>query len=261
MTALLNSIDGGSGAPIVLVHGFSDQSISWFLADSDLLRGFRFVAVDLPGHGRSEPWTGEKLSIHDMAEELDKVMEALGIGKFALVGHSMGGMVAQQYCLEHPHAISCLFLCSTAARGSLLSETAFNLEATKEAIRKDGIVSALSMDPHAAFAPGYESPLVHKYLELEFGTDGETAVKCLDAMKDWELDQAKARGYPGPTVIICGDMDKITPSNFSFELGRAYPDSAAEIVPGAGHMVFLEKPQEFREIVRRHMVRASKLEG
>src|SRR5690348_1790904 len=163
----LNFVARGSGAPLVMVHGFSDQSMSWFLADPDLLRGFRCLAVDLPGHGRSEPWRGERLSIHDMAEELDRVVAAQGIGEFALVGHSMGGMVAQQYCLEHPHSISCLFLCSTAARGSLLSETAFNLEGTKKAIQKDGIVSALSMDPYAAFAPGYQSPLVRKYLELE----------------------------------------------------------------------------------------------
>lgn len=254
---MLNYVEGGSGAPLVLVHGFSDQSLSWFLADSELLRGFRFVAVDLPGHGRSEPWRGEKLSIHDMAEELDKVVAALGIGRFALMGHSMGGMVAQQYCLEHPNAISCLFLCSTATKGGLLSETTFNLEETKEAIRKDGIVTAMSMDPYAAFAPGYESPLVRKALDLELGTDGETAVKCLDAIKDWELGQAKAREYKGPTVIICGDKDKITPSIFALELARTYAHSTVEIVPGAGHMVFVEKPQEFSEIVRRHMTGTS----
>jgi len=228
--------------------------MSWFLADSDLLSGFRCIAVDLPGHGRSEPWRGEKLSIHDIAEELDKVVAALGIGKFALMGHSMGGMVAQQYCLEHPHAISCLFLCSTATRGDLLSETAFNLEETKAAITKDGIATALSMDPYAAFAPGYEGPLVRRYLELESGTDGETAVKCLDAMKDWELDQSKATEYSGPTVILFGDKDRITASGFALELVRAYAHSTVEIVPGSGHMLFLEKPQEFRKIVTKHMV-------
>jgi len=241
------------GAPVVLVHGFSDQSNSWFLADPDLLEGYRVIAVDLPGHGSSDPWRGEKITIGDMAAEVDIVTKALGLERFSLIGHSMGGMVAQEFAVQHPRKLAGLFPCCTASRGDLLSGTAFNMGETKEAIRRDGIVAAMSADPYSAFAPGFESPLIQAYLEKEFLTDGETALKCLDAIKDWKLDEEKAKMYPGPTTIICGEMDRITPSSFAIETGRAFENSKVETIRGSGHLAFLEKPKEFSEILRKNL--------
>jgi pimeloyl-ACP methyl ester carboxylesterase len=249
---MLNFVDVGRGTPIVLVHGFSDQSMSWFLADKDLFAGYRVVSVDLPGHGRSEPWEKEVLNIHDMADEVNKVVRTLGMGKFALAGHSMGGMVAQQYCVDYPQELSCLFLCCTTTKGSLLSKTAFNLDRMRSDIQKVGIAKALSDDPYSAFAPGYDSPLVGQYLEMELSTDGPTAVKCLDAMRTWELVKKQAIEYRGTAVIICGESDRITPASFALELAEAFPGSTVEIIRGAGHMVFLERPREFQSLIRKH---------
>jgi pimeloyl-ACP methyl ester carboxylesterase len=250
---LLNYFERGTGFPVVLVHGFTDQSMSWFLADSNLLAGFRVIAVDLPGHGRSAPWEGERITMHEMAEELHKVVLELGVEKFAIIGHSMGGMVAQQYCVEWPENLTSLFLCCTAARGELLADTAFNLDAVREQIQKEGIVKAASADPYSAFAPGYDSPLVRKYLELEFVTDGPTALKCLDAIMAFRLDKVLAKDYRGQTVIICGDADRITPERFAPEMAESFAGSKVATIHGAGHMVFLERPKEFDALVRDHL--------
>lgn len=235
---------------MLLVHGFSDQSMSWFLADPNLLSGFRVIAVDLPGHGRSSPWKEETITIHDMADELHKVAVEMKLKNFAIVGHSMGGMVAQQYCVEHPENLASLLLCCTAARGELLAGTDFNLDALREQILKEGIVKAVSADPYAAFAPGYDSPLVRKYLELEFSTDASTAVKCLDAMKKFRLDKGLAMDYRGRTMILCGDSDRITPERFGLEMAESFKGSTVGTMHGAGHMVFLERPREFDALVR-----------
>lgn len=188
-----------------------------------------------------------------MADEVHKVVRALGIGRFALAGHSMGGMVAQQYCLEHPNDLSCLFLCCTAARGNLLSKTTFNLDGVRRDIQEKGMVEAMAADPYSAFAPGYDTPLVKEYMEMEYSTDGATGIKCLDAMEKWALDKDLAAKYLGPVVIICGESDRITPPSFAPELKGAFSGSTVEMIRGAGHMVFLEQPGEFRSLVVRHL--------
>jgi len=255
---MLAFTEKGSGPPVLLVHGFADSAAMWFLSKPDLFRDYHIIATDLPGHGKSEPWRGPRLTIQDMARELDNLVNHLELDQFNLIGHSMGGMVAQQYCVEHPQRVKTLILCSTAVSGSVLVELGFNIQDLKRDIMNRSLKDLLLKDSLSAhewadvcFARHVDKELVKRYLELESLTDSETAVKCLDAINGWQLDIDRVQFYRGSTIVVFGDEDKLTPANPCMDgLLAAFKQSVARLVTGAGHMLFIEKPDQFEDSVR-----------
>jgi len=246
---------GPAEAPtVVLVHGFADSAAMWFLRKPDLFARFHVIAADLPGHGRSPPYHTSRLTIKDLAMELQLLLRKVKTDDFTLVGHSMGGMVAQQYSIDHPEHVKNLVLCSTASGGSNLPA----IQELKETINQNGLRAALSVDQYAStsFGDNVDESLVQTYLELEYKTDQETSVRCLDAMANWSLDLESVRNFRGTTVLLFGDQDKITPMKVcAASLRAAYNHTVIEIVKGAGHMVYLEKPNEFERLVTKYITR------
>src|SRR5688500_10480985 len=94
--------DGGSGGlPVVLVHSLAGNSTHWSRQLEHLRRTRRGVALDIRGHGRSEPPKDGDYTIAAMAGDVAAVVDALGLERFVLVGHSMGGGVALTYAGAH----------------------------------------------------------------------------------------------------------------------------------------------------------------
>lgn len=114
----LHVVERGRGRPLVLVHGVTLQSAVWALQLQELADRYRVLVVDQRGHGRSMAGTGGYL-FDRLAEDLIEVLGALGVRDGLLVGHSMGGMVAQTAALDHPARLSRhvtgLLLVATAA--------------------------------------------------------------------------------------------------------------------------------------------------
>ena len=101
---------GGSGPPILLLHGFPETSLMWHGVAPLLARDFAVVAADLPGYGRSDcPVDGEgqsAMSKRTLASTLVEAMRALGHEAFAVIGHDRGGRVAYRAALDHPNRVT-----------------------------------------------------------------------------------------------------------------------------------------------------------
>src|SRR6266540_2581056 len=95
----------GEGFPIVLIHGYTGNSRNWALTAPALAHRFRVISVDLRGHGLSAK----------PASDVYELLKNLEVSEYALVGHSMGGMVSQLLILEHPAMVRALVLVDTAA--------------------------------------------------------------------------------------------------------------------------------------------------
>lgn len=103
--------DNGKGFPVVLVHGYLESSEIWNgFSESLASSGFRVIAIDLPGHGRSEVYS-ETHSMEMMAGIIRELLENLGLGKVFLIGHSLGGYVTLAFLDLYPDLLSgyCLF--------------------------------------------------------------------------------------------------------------------------------------------------------
>jgi haloacetate dehalogenase len=96
----------GDGEVVVLLHGFPETSLMWRDVAPLLAQRFRVVAVDLPGYGRSDVPAGVVISKRALAAQVQEGMAALGVDRYALVGHDRGGRVAYRAALDRPDTVS-----------------------------------------------------------------------------------------------------------------------------------------------------------
>src|SRR5215210_7762276 len=107
--ARIHLATGGSGAPLLLLHGHPQTHLTWHKIAPQLAKRFTVVAPDLRGYGDSaKPDGGERhmnYSKRAMAADQVEVMRTLGFDRFAVIGHDRGGRVAHRMALDHPHAV------------------------------------------------------------------------------------------------------------------------------------------------------------
>lgn len=240
-------VEAPSGAPVVvLVHGAGMDHSAWRYQTRALaLGGFAALAPDLPGHGRS---AGPPLpSIEALAAWLLDLLDAAGAASAALVGHSMGALVALEAAASTPSRVERLVL--VGASGAM--EVHPDLQAAAE--RGDHLAVELMVgwmhagehrlgghpDP-GRWMPGVTARLLERGLAVLGG------------------DLRACSAYPGlnraasvrcPTLILAGAADLMTPLTAARLLGSAIPDATLEVVPGAGHMLPTDHPHRTRRAV------------
>jgi pimeloyl-ACP methyl ester carboxylesterase len=222
-----------SRPPILLIHGAGGIHLSW-PPQVRRMNGQRVLAVDLPGHGKSE--IPGRRSIFEYADDVLTFLHALKISSVVTVGHSMGGVIALKIAIEHPELISNLVLIASSA----------NLHVSPVLL---GFASKDNTFPAA----------VDLVIENSFGKYADLRVKELTAKRMLEIhpdvlygDLVACDGFDmldglprikARTLIMCGDEDKMTPLKHSLRLHEGIDDSQLEVVQGAGHMLMLEQPE------------------
>jgi pimeloyl-ACP methyl ester carboxylesterase len=231
--------DGGSGGlPVILVHSAAGSSTHWARQLDHLRENRRAVALDLRGHGRSQLPGNDDYSIAGMARDIEAVVDTLGIEKFVLVGHSMGGGVALEFAGAHPNRVAGLLLLDPIADGKQLpaSETKQFLEALNTDY-ENTIVG------YWTGIAGPDSTIRERLLIDLRATPEVTVVRSLQEVMQFDPDPALAR-YRGPKLSI------VTASNneaFSLHrLGKGFP---YRVVTGTGHWIQLDKPAEFNRLM------------
>jgi len=225
---------GGDGIPVVLIHGAGGTHLYW-PAEIRRLRGFKVYALDLPGHGKS---SGRGLqSITAYARAIMGWMQAVGLHQAAFVGHSMGGAIAQTIALDYADQVLAIGLVGTGAKlvvnPQLLEDTA-NETTFHNAIEK---IVRWSFSPEAA--PKLTALAAQRMAETRPSVLYGDFLAC----QEFDLTE-RVQAISAPAVIVCGGDDKMTPLRFSQFLADQIPDAYLEVIPGAGHMVMLERPQQ-----------------
>ena len=271
-TAIVNGIDihyreAGEGFPVVLVHGFTGNSRNWALTVPALRERFRTLSVDLRGHGLSAKPTGEGDYTADlMASDVRALLGQLGISECYLVGHSMGGMVAQTFILAHPEIVRALVLVDTAAE---LPKTVLQAERVRERERLIEIARKYGMG--AAFDEQLRLNPMRERLEANPAFvrtwREQFLMTSVDAYVHWEHGLARRPSLlrdlgvvRAPTLIICGDVDEpfIEPSQ---QMHQAILGSELAMITGAGHSPQLEAHEKFNEILTGFLTRVHEAAG
>jgi pimeloyl-ACP methyl ester carboxylesterase len=236
----------GKGKPLVLVHGAGGSSTYWFNQLSELSKGLRVIAVDLPGHGKSDPLKGWP-TVEEYAEHAVAFIKGLKLRKVTLLGHSMGGWIVQLIALEHPKILEKLVIVDSSA--SFPPRTG-NTDSFRRAAAMDANALAASLFSQKTLRKTDASSLLK---QVRGDMDPVSALNVL--LRDFELRgtndfSGRLKEISVPTLIVHGADDMI-PVSLADYLHENIKGSKLEIIPDAGHMVMMEKPAEFNDAVMR----------
>ena len=238
--------DVGDKFPLVMVHGFLGSSIMWEPQIQDLKDNYRIFAPDLPGFGYSnkvEPCN----SINSMARSILDTIDQRGIGKFHLLGHSMGGMIVQEMTKLAGDKVEKLICYGTGPRGNM-PERFETIDQSRERLNTEGLTDTAHRIAKTWFVK--EDKADHFDLCLKAGklTSLKAADAALEAMKKWSgLENLK--NIKNKTLIIWGDKDRAYNRNQVDTLNENIIDSNLIIFEGCSHNVHLENPQKFNKTI------------
>jgi pimeloyl-ACP methyl ester carboxylesterase len=230
--------DGSGGLPVIFVHSLAGNSSHWSRQLAHLRPSRRAMALDLRGHGRSDPARDADYSINSMAADVHGVIEALQVHRFVLVGHSIGGGVALTYAAAHPDRIAGLLLLDPVG-----DSTQFPSSEVQGFLGKLKSDYTRTIEEYWNQIAGPDSSVrerLHRDLQA---TPREAVVGAFQAVMQFDPHPALER-YRGPALSV------VTPHNneaFSLHrLGRGFPH---RIVEGTGHWIQLDKPEEFNRLL------------
>lgn len=243
----------GVGEPLLLIAGLGFGTWSWFRQIPEFSREFTTIAFDNRGAGQSDKPDAE-YTIKMMAEDAGALLKALKIERAHVLGHSMGGYIAQELALHHPELVASLVLVSTSFGGKnailMAPETAAQMRSELEAEDTEG---ALRRGLSLRFSDQFivEQPdIIDQFLALRRANlpPGSAWQRQFTACLGFETESRLA-SLRAPTLILTGGDDPIIPAENSNLLAEKILNSRLLILPGARHLAFVEHAKEFNRIV------------
>jgi pimeloyl-ACP methyl ester carboxylesterase len=234
---------------VVFLHGAGFDRTTWRLQTRWFAHHGRTVlAVDFPGHGRSDgaPLT----SIAAMADWTAKYIAAAGLKDAALVGHSMGALVALDAAARHSGKVRALGLCGVAAEMPVHPEM---LESAKaNTLKVEELMTFWGIGP-ALHKGGMVSPglwLRRESLAVLAGNRPGVIHTDLAACNAYKDALARAPEIECPAVLVLGDGDLMTPAVKAKPLAAVIAKARTVVVPNAGHFMMVERPDETLEALK-----------
>lgn len=231
---------------MVLVHGYLGGSAQWEAEIAHFSAQYDVIAPDLPGFGDASGMSGLD-RIDAMAQAVIRLLDGLALHEFALLGHSMGGMITQEIAAMCGPRITQLILYSTGPLG-LMPDRFETIDVSKKWLYIDGVAETARRIAATWFLGGEAGQGFDLAAELAERVSDHAAHAALDAMADWDGRHALER-LAVPTLILWGDSDKSYRWPQIESLWKAIPKARLAVVPGAAHAVHLEKPALFHAIL------------
>jgi pimeloyl-ACP methyl ester carboxylesterase len=249
---------GGSGSPVVLVHGLGGAATNWTLVAPELARFRRVLVPDLPGHGGSAPASAPE-GLWSFAGALAELAEREHMLPAAVVGHSMGCEVALQLAVRRPDAVSALVLVAASGMVAKTWRARFWIRLTTtlrpsraaarhrfRVARSPGLKRVVFGGWGAHDPPALSAEAVLGFLDGPArARDTATAGRALIA-SDALADLARVSC---PSLVVWGARDRLTPLEHGFEYARRL-GAPLRTIPGAGHLVISERPAECAALLR-----------
>lgn len=203
----------------------------------------RAIAVDLPGHGNSEGSGAHRVETY--RDAVKEFIQTVGLDRAVVVGHSMGGAIAQSLALACPELLAGLVLVGTGARLRVQPQIFAGLQ--------DDAKRAVELVARLARAPGTSAEVIRQDADALLCTPVPVIEGDLRACDSFDLmEQIKAVTLP--TLVICGTDDLMTPPAYAEYLHRQINGSRLALIPAAGHMVMLEQPDKVGESIEAFLI-------
>ncbi len=239
----------GQGPDVVLVHGWAQHGGIWTEVARALSADCRVTVPDLPGHGRSRDFLPREFTAETLAEEVRRVLP----GPAIWVGWSLGGFVALAAAQRYPQAVAKLVLVGATPKyvqspdwPHAMSVTV--LEQFSQNLEQD-YAATLERFLSLQMAAGEDRGVLRR-LRDEMFRHGEPTTAALHEGLRLLREEDRRAALPGiavPALVIHGERDRITPVGAAQFLAAQLPHGQLELVPRAGHALFLSHPSLFLE--------------
>jgi len=249
----------GSGEPLVLVCGTSQSKHLWAPLVSALAQSHRVITYDHRGIGESSRGVGD-ISVESLAEDLSRLLTALGLESTGVLGWSLGSAVAQQLAIAHPEQVTSLTLLNTWAKTNVYQSAVFSaLGHPWRTNDREVALAALGLAFSPEFLDSESFPEVMGQVEPVFP---RTQVAMQTVADQWDADLRhdttdRLASIGVPTLVVTAEQDLLTPPGLGQAVARLIPNSEVyEFTgPGASHAVLLERPDEVAATVREFLDR------
>ncbi|WP_448594709.1 alpha/beta fold hydrolase [Thermoflexus hugenholtzii] len=253
----------GRGFPVLFGHSYLWDARMWEPQVAVLSRAYRCIVPEIWAHGRSDPPPHSPYSVDELAEDMWAFAQALGLSRFAVVGLSVGGMWGMRLALNHPEAVAALVLMDTDA-GAEPEESRQRYFAMMAAVEQAGALPPPILE---ALVPFFFSPVTVQ-------RDPELIARfkaALAAVPPERLPGILAIGrgifsrtsvlerlgeIRAPTLVVVGADDVSRPPHEAERMARAIPGARLEVIPEAGHIVNLERPDVVTPLLESFLAQA-----
>ncbi len=240
----------GTGEPLVLIAGLGYDQWMWHKMIAGLAQHFQVIAFDNRGVGQTDKPAGPYIA-QMLAADTAGLLEVLGIRRAAVMGHSMGGFIAQALVLDRPELVSKLILSATNFGGPR------SIPVTPEAM---AVLSDVSGDPVERFrrgllvscAPGFgeaQPDIIQEWIAYRVANpiqpvpyQAQMAIG-LSLIAEENCFEHRLPDIQCPTLILFGEYDKVVPPGNAELLAKQIPRHTVKILPNAGHFFPLEVPE------------------
>ena len=241
------------GPAIVCGNALGTDHRIWGRVSKLLGDRYRLITYDSRGHGLTDAPDGP-YTIAGLADDLLALTGSIGLNRFALVGLSVGGLIAQQVAVRAPERLAALVLCDTAAR--IWSAEAWN--ARIDAVRKAGLASIADPIMERWFAKSFRDTRADElagWRNLMTRTPANGYIATCEAIRDADLTAAVG-SIRTPTLVVVGEEDGSTPPALVKATADLIPGARFEIIQGAAHMPCIEQPEMLAGLIAAHLKEA-----
>lgn len=235
----------GQGDPLVVIHGGGGDARTWLNNIAALSENYTVYAPDLPGYGGSQPLDGDYF-IPELTDFMDGFSDSLGLDKFHLMGHSLGGGIALNYALESPHKIKKLVLVSSLCLGREIALWV-RLLSTPAFIRSIG---AIVMAVLRAIKWLVKKLLAPVEFVMPFSQASMNLGGSITTFKEQTLVLAsRLSEIMMPTLLVWGDRDPIVPVRQAYAAAQVIPNCQLKVFENRGHNVHRDELQQFSRVL------------
>ena len=236
----------GHGPEVLIIGGLGDPMEAWQLQLDGLSDRYRLTAYDNRGVGRT-PMGEEPLTVPAAADDAAALLEALAVSAAHLVGHSIGGVIAQELALRHPQLVRSLVLVSTWARLDAYFRSTINvwrwLAEVAPSERAFYEAFFLWVYTPRAHANGLVEQVIQGALAFPHKMSAQAVQRWFDTFAHQTADHLAE--ITAPTLVLAGGLDRPASPQFGQLVAEGVPGARFEVLPEEAHRPFTEDPEEF----------------
>jgi len=239
----------GVGPAVLLLHGIGSGSASWAAQLDALSARFRVIAWDAPGYGGSDALPGEVPSAADYGNAAAALLDALGIDKIHLVGHSLGALVAAAFCSAHPDRLLSVVLADAASGYANAPDEirVGRLEARLTAMAEHGPAGHAERRARVLLSPNAPQAAIEKIRAVQSKLRPDGYAQAAKMLHSSDI-QAAAATISVPTLVMCGSADTVTPEAGSRRIAETIRGARYRTLEGLGHASYVEGPRLFNDV-------------